>query len=589
MSSIDENPDPRNPLDPNGNPPENVGEAPSRGAHSLGARAVTDGQGGGARSQPAAFGMMAATGDIDISECFDADGNQLTDYHRNLIYNLLEKQRRLAGKPDPFSGRRPDIAIAFLDLIRPGEKRRMPGRVQRNWAIPETGNGYGPFTFQIGGGRPHIVHGEVYETFNYAPCFSDIFVCPNRTDLMGRCNGNVTDVCALWVDLDGAPIENIERLRIKPLCIVTSSPGRYHAYWRVTEIQLDEFSWIMKRLAVLMNGDKNVCTLATSMRLPGTVHRKKEPFLTDFKVVDARSIDRVDFIEALKKAERTFSITPPRRKAESFNREIPEDEGPVNMDKVRSALEFVPNTDWPRDQWLLMTMILHSIDAKEEWENWSAQSRKCGTKGVAQGIWRRMRKRESGPNIGLLYHWARKNGWQWIEHSAALDAPVGFRTTEGFVIKGREQGLDYMNKHFAFIRKNGIMEIIHDPEFERLRYDFMTIDQTKELLANVYVEITIKTEDGEKKVTEPIFGFWFYSTERRQYTLGLEFHPSAAVVEMSVEHTEWLEEHKCLPAVHELRDGVLKQPRLAGRGTAPCKRPNKSLAGIWAKGEKERG
>ena len=159
----------------------------------------------------------------------------------------------------------------------------------------------------------------------------------------------------------------------------------------------------MKRLAVLMNGDKNVCTLATSMRLPGTVHRKKEPFLTTFEVVEDRSIDRVDFIEALKKAEKAFSITAPRKpRAENFNRETSDEDGPVDMDKVRSALEFVPNTDWPRDQWLLMTMILHSIDAKEEWEDWSAQSRKHNTKGVAQGVWRRMRKREAGPKIGLL-------------------------------------------------------------------------------------------------------------------------------------------------------------------------------------------
>ena len=160
-----------NPLEPS----ENDDEAPLKGARP-GARAVTDG-GGGAGGYPAALGMTAATGEITITDCFDLDGHRFTDYHRKLIYDLLEKQRRLAGKPDPFSGHRPDIAVAFLDLIRPGEERRMPGRFNRGWSVPETGNGFGPFTFQIGGHRPYIVHGEVYETFNYAPTFSDIFVC----------------------------------------------------------------------------------------------------------------------------------------------------------------------------------------------------------------------------------------------------------------------------------------------------------------------------------------------------------------------------------------------------------------------------
>ena len=157
----------------------------------------------------------------------------------------------------------------------------------------------------------------------------------------------------------------------------------------------------------------------------------------------------------------------------------------------------------------------------------------------------------------MLFKWARANGWKWVEHSDALDAPLGHRTNDGFVIHDEQQALDYMNLHFAYVRKNGIMEIIYDTEFKRLRYDFMTIDQTKELLANVFVEIVFQTDDGEKRVTYPIFGFWFNSTQRRQYTLGLEFHPSAAVIEYSVEHAEWLEEHKCAPSVHVPRVGVL--------------------------------
>src|SRR4051812_31538625 len=59
-----------------------------------------------------------------------------------------------------------------------------------------------------------------------------IFVTVNKTDGKGRKNKNVTAVRALFVDLDGSPIDPVRAWRLKPHIIVESSPDKYHAYWR---------------------------------------------------------------------------------------------------------------------------------------------------------------------------------------------------------------------------------------------------------------------------------------------------------------------------------------------------------------------
>lgn len=105
-----------------------------------------------------------------------------------------------------------------------------------------------------------------------------VFVMVNAGDNKGRKSINVIAVRALFVDLDGAPLEPVRAAPLKPNFIVESSPGRWHAYWQVSDCPLADFTPLQKALAACFSGDAKVCDLARVMRIPGFDHRKATPF-----------------------------------------------------------------------------------------------------------------------------------------------------------------------------------------------------------------------------------------------------------------------------------------------------------------------
>ena len=96
-----------------------------------------------------------------------------------------------------------------------------------------------------------------------------------------RTAANVQRVRAVFVDLDGAPIAPVLDSALPPDWVVRSSPDRWHAYWKVADCPLGEFSPVQTALAAKYNGDPSVKDLPRVMRLPGFVHRKAEPFRTE--------------------------------------------------------------------------------------------------------------------------------------------------------------------------------------------------------------------------------------------------------------------------------------------------------------------
>lgn len=107
-----------------------------------------------------------------------------------------------------------------------------------------------------------------------------VFMCINETNGNGRKAENVTRVRALFVDLDGAPLRPVLEHTSPPDIIVESSPGKWHAYWRVQDCPLDQFKPAQQKLAALFHGDPSVCDLPRVMRLPGFFHQKDLPVLT---------------------------------------------------------------------------------------------------------------------------------------------------------------------------------------------------------------------------------------------------------------------------------------------------------------------
>ncbi|MFZ5557681.1 MAG: DNA-primase RepB domain-containing protein [Pseudomonadota bacterium] len=121
-------------------------------------------------------------------------------------------------------------------------------------------------------------HADWLEASNNAG--AGIFVMVNEGDGKGRSTQNVTRVRALFVDLDGAPIEPVLKAEPRPPIVVESSPDRFHAYWPVNDCSLEEFKPLQQFLAGRFDGDTSVCDLPRVMRLPGFWHLKAEPFLT---------------------------------------------------------------------------------------------------------------------------------------------------------------------------------------------------------------------------------------------------------------------------------------------------------------------
>ena len=107
-----------------------------------------------------------------------------------------------------------------------------------------------------------------------------IFVTINRTDLTGRKKENIVAVRAVFVDLDGSPLQPILECALKPNMVIESSPGRYHAYWLCRDFPLNEFERTQGALVKRFSGDSNCMDISRVMRMPGFFHRKGEPVMT---------------------------------------------------------------------------------------------------------------------------------------------------------------------------------------------------------------------------------------------------------------------------------------------------------------------
>jgi hypothetical protein len=126
-----------------------------------------------------------------------------------------------------------------------------------------------------------------------------IFVMVNEGDCRGRKKENVKRVRAVFVDLDGAPLEPVSQASLKPHITLESSPGKYHAYWLVNGLSLDAFTTTQLALANRFDGDTSVKDLPRVMRLPGFFHRKNIPFQTRILTLeDLPAYDASDLLNA---------------------------------------------------------------------------------------------------------------------------------------------------------------------------------------------------------------------------------------------------------------------------------------------------
>jgi DNA primase RepB-like protein len=159
----------------------------------------------------------------------------------------------------------------------------------------------GPFTWQTfpdsktatGTARyPKVLHGALDEHADALISINrqggGVFVMINEGDgkvhegeRTCRTARNVVRVRAVFVDLDGSPLEPITGSTPHPNIIVSSSPGKYHVYWLISDVGLTEFSTLQRQLIAKFKSDPTVHDLPRVLRLPGFFHQKAEPFMTN--------------------------------------------------------------------------------------------------------------------------------------------------------------------------------------------------------------------------------------------------------------------------------------------------------------------
>jgi RepB DNA-primase from phage plasmid len=153
------------------------------------------------------------------------------------------------------------------------------------------------FTFQTFDDSPHkrpelarVFHASIDGAWDDLCRLSQrgagIFVCVNETNFRGRTADDITRVRALFADLDGAHLENTWNVPLAPGWISRTSPGRFHAYWKVHGIELHEFRDLQKRIIALTGSDPKVHDLPRVMRLPGFPHQKGKPYFVEGQAIE---------------------------------------------------------------------------------------------------------------------------------------------------------------------------------------------------------------------------------------------------------------------------------------------------------------
>lgn len=108
-----------------------------------------------------------------------------------------------------------------------------------------------------------------------------IFFAINRTDGSGvRNKSTITEAMALFLDLDGSPVEPVFQCEIEPSLVVETSPGKFHCYWCLRNFPLADYESYQSYLADRFGGDRSVKDVCRLARLPGFYHQKDQPFMT---------------------------------------------------------------------------------------------------------------------------------------------------------------------------------------------------------------------------------------------------------------------------------------------------------------------
>lgn len=278
-----------------------------------------------------------------------------------------------------------------------------------------------------------------------------VFVQVNPSDGKGESAANIVDAHCFFADFDGTPHENVKRLGLPPQITVTTSPGKFHFYWRVDGIPLDQFSKVQQRLIRLFGSDKSVHDLPRVMRLPGYLHKKNPatPHLVTCEVDEEREpYSYVDFLAALQAAERAAGIVAQERSAVRPLPTTPVGTGDVA--RAESALRYLVAHDaldlGDYHEWIRMGIALKNSFQEDAWSLFLTLSSEAeGYKGKddVRKRWDSIRDgRSDGERLTVATYVRRAQdaGWKFASEATAQGADPANTGSEGEGISGPESG-----------------------------------------------------------------------------------------------------------------------------------------------------
>ena len=159
---------------------------------------------------------------------------------------------------------------AFLDCLAPGEQHHT----------------FQTFHDQIKGEPGKIVHGTIAQLAPYLRAQQaqghGVFWTVNRTNQRGRDDTDIESIRCVWLDMDDLTVDVAPVIAaLAPHCVVESSPGKHHLYWRVDDMPVSEAQSYLRALWMRWGGDKGATGINRVLRLPGFWHLKtSEPHYT---------------------------------------------------------------------------------------------------------------------------------------------------------------------------------------------------------------------------------------------------------------------------------------------------------------------
>lgn len=297
-------------------------------------------------------------------------------------------------------------------------------------------HGKSPATFQLFDkrtGASEIIHAQLTRETMSMLCEanlagSNVAMMINQGDGKGRTAENVTGVTAVFIDTDGAcTLDKVMAGSVPPHLVVESSPGNFHAYWRIDGLPLKLFRVVQKQLAKRYGTDESVCDLPRVMRVPGMSNCKyRTPTYTKIVHLDreAKPIPWREFFI------RMNLLAPARKPAAGTTRAV--DAGSNIEERIRAALPSIPSD--PYSNWFDGGAAIHSALPNAIgfaiWTDWSRNSAKFDAE-VQRATWETFSE-SKGITLGTLFWMAKKYGHAGTSATEACQPRTELEVSEMF-------------------------------------------------------------------------------------------------------------------------------------------------------------